>query len=44
MERDLLENDLLGGYKRIFPPYNEEMENHYNKFFEKAMQIHKEDN
>lgn len=43
-ERDLLEKDLMGGYKRIFPPYDPEQEKHYNRFYETACQILKEDN
>lgn len=43
-ERDMLEKDLMGGYKRIFPPYDEEQEKKYNKFYETACQILKEDN
>jgi hypothetical protein len=34
----------MGGYKRIFPPYDEAVEEKYNKLYEVALQIHREDN
>lgn len=29
----MLEKDLMGGYKRIFPPYDEAAEEKYNKLY-----------
>lgn len=43
-ERDELEKDLMGGYKRIYPPADEESEKRYNRFYETALKISKEEN
>ena len=37
--RDQAEKDLMGGFKKIFPPEDPEMETKYNKFYDMSAKI-----
>jgi len=39
--RDEAEKDLLGGFKKIFPPDDPELEAKYNKFYEISAKVNR---